>query len=108
MNRTAISNLFTQVLSRIFRVPDKTAGLAMVRLLIGAAIFISMYGTVESSAQAASPPSFSKDVAPIFKKNCIVCHSKGAHKSDLVLDTYENLMKGGKHGQAIVPQDRKS
>jgi tricorn protease-like protein len=54
---------------------------------------------------AASSPDFNTNVAPILKKNCLVCHSKGAHKSDFVLDNYENLMKGGKHGPAIVPRD---
>ena len=78
----------------------------MLRLLMAAvlAIFV-LAGAMKSPAQAASTPTFSKDVAPILKKNCIVCHSKGAHKSDLVLDTYDNLMKGGKHGQAIAPHD---
>ena len=106
MRPIAISNLFMQLLSGTLRSPDKTAVLTMVRLLIAATIVISVPGTAtKTSAQAASTPSFSKDVAPILKKNCVVCHSKGAHKSDLVLDTYENLMKGGKHGQAIVPRD---
>lgn len=78
----------------------------MLRLLIAAVLVLFVPGgAMKCLAQAASTPTFSKDVAPILKKNCIVCHSKGAHKSDLVLDTYENLMKGGKHGQAIVPHD---
>ena len=59
----------------------------------------------EDRVVADSTPSYSKDVAPILKKNCLVCHSKGAHKSDFILDTYDSLMKGGKHGQAIVPHD---
>jgi hypothetical protein len=25
-------------------------------------------------ASAAEPPTFAKDVAPIFFKNCVVCH----------------------------------
>ncbi len=106
MSATAIWNLFMPAHARTFRAQDKIAGLMMVRLLITAAVAILMLGTaMQCSAQAASTPSFSKDVAPILKRNCVVCHSKGAHKSDLVLDTYENLMKGGKHGQAIVPHD---
>jgi WD40 repeat protein len=78
----------------------------MVTLLIAAALAVSVFDApVEGRAQAPSTPSFSKDIVPILEKNCIVCHSKGAHKSDLVLDSYENLMKGGKHGQVIVPRD---
>jgi WD40 repeat protein len=54
---------------------------------------------------ASAPPSYSKDVVPILKKNCIICHSHGAHKSGLVMDSYDALMKGGTHGASIVPHD---
>ncbi|HLY40347.1 MAG TPA: c-type cytochrome domain-containing protein [Terracidiphilus sp.] len=54
---------------------------------------------------AAPAPSFAKDVAPILQKNCIGCHSSNAHKGGLTLDSYESLMKGGKHGEAIIAHD---
>jgi WD40 repeat protein len=54
---------------------------------------------------ASAPPSYSKDVVPILKKNCVICHSHGAHKSGLVMDSYDALMKGGTHGPSIVPHD---
>src|SRR5579863_10628804 len=54
---------------------------------------------------ASAPPGYSSDVAPILKKNCIICHSHAAHKSGLVMDSYEALMKGGTHGASIVPHD---
>ena len=90
-----------------FRRTWTTAGPGTVRVLIAAMFSISIYNaTLERRAMAAATtPSFSSDVAPILKKNCIVCHSRVAHKSDLVMDTYEALMKGGKHGQAVVPLD---
>jgi WD40 repeat protein len=63
-------------------------------------------GTFSRRVLAASvPPSYTKDVAPILQKNCIICHSHGAHKSGLVMDSYEALMKGGTHGPSIVPHD---
>jgi WD40 repeat protein len=78
----------------------------MVYLLIAAASTISIQDAIpEQSVMAASTPSFSTDVAPILQKNCIACHSGIAHKSDLVMDNYEALMKGGRHGQDIVPHD---
>jgi WD40 repeat protein len=61
--------------------------------------------TPDGRVSAASTPNFTTDVAPILQKNCSVCHSHIAHKSDLVMDSYDALMKGGKHGQAIVPHD---
>jgi len=48
--------------------------------------------------------SFSKDVAPIIKKNCLPCHAESEfNPSELFLDTHELLMAGGKHGAAVVP-----
>lgn len=54
---------------------------------------------------ASAPPSYTSDVAPILKKNCMICHSHAAHKSGLVMDSYETLMKGGTHGPSILPKD---
>ena len=54
---------------------------------------------------AASTPSFSADVAPIFEKNCLACHSSSVHKSGLILESYSALMKGGKHGPSILAHD---
>src|SRR3954454_24678070 len=54
---------------------------------------------------ASAPPDYNKDVVPILKKNCNICHSHAAHKSGLVIDSYDALMKGGTHGPSIVPHD---
>ena len=54
---------------------------------------------------AASQPSYREQVAPILQKNCLDCHSSVAHRGGLILDSYEALMKGGKHGPAISPRD---
>jgi WD40 repeat protein len=58
--------------------------------------------------QAASAPDFGHDVFPILQKNCASCHSSSVHKSGFSLDSYDALMKGGKHGPAIVPHDAKA
>ncbi len=57
---------------------------------------------------AASTPNFASDVAPILQKHCLACHSSTVHKSGLVLESYEGLMKGGKHGQVVVPSNAPS
>jgi WD40 repeat protein len=54
---------------------------------------------------AASQPSYREQIAPILQKNCLDCHSSVAHRGGLALDSYEALMKGGKHGPAITPHD---
>jgi len=62
----------------------------------------------ELRVQAASTPSYATDVAPILQRNCLSCHSSAVHKSGLILESYSALMKGGRHGQSIVPHDAKA
>src|SRR5262249_15405491 len=49
------------------------------------------------------PVSYAKDVEPIFYKKCIACHSGAVKESKFDLSSYDNLVRGGKRGQAIVP-----
>jgi tricorn protease-like protein len=89
--------------SRRSRVLRRVAGSGVVCVLIAAIGAISVRDTrVERTVMAASTPDYSRDVAPILQKNCVICHSKAAHKNDLVLDSYDALMKGGKRGPSIV------
>jgi hypothetical protein len=60
----------------------------------------------QDSTKTTSPAevTYKKDVAPILDKFCVTCHtSDDDHPSELYMDTYESLMKGGKHGKAVVP-----
>ncbi len=48
--------------------------------------------------------SYTSHVAPIIKKYCLPCHAEeSSNSSELSLDTYALLMKGGEHGRAVVP-----
>jgi WD40 repeat protein len=88
--------------------PCKILGTALACALLLTVWTIASRGAVGSgSVLAASKPDFSRDVAPILQKNCAACHSSSVHKSGLVLDSYDALMKGGKHGPAIVPGQAK-
>jgi Planctomycete cytochrome C len=50
------------------------------------------------------PISFSKDVYPILRKRCMPCHASDSdNPSNLFMDSYEDIMKGGKHGSPIIP-----
>jgi WD40 repeat protein len=72
-------------------------------MLIAAIGAISMRDSrVDRRVMAATTPDYTRDVAPILQKNCVICHSKTAHKNDLVLDSYDALMKGGKRGPSII------
>lgn len=63
------------------------------------------------SAAAEADVSFSKDIRPILKANCVKCHGLDAAKpkkkaaAGLRLDDGEAAMKGGRSGQAIVAGD---
>lgn len=40
-------------------------------------------------------------VQPLFAGHCVTCHGRSKHKSNLRLDSYDALMRGGKHGAVI-------
>ena len=55
--------------------------------------------------------SFSKDVKPILSARCLECHDgkgEGSEESGLILITYDDLMRGTKFGQVVVPGDSES
>jgi Planctomycete cytochrome C len=54
--------------------------------------------------QASNPTSFyTKHIHPIFDANCVSCHGESKISGGLRLDSYDQLMRGGKDGRAIVP-----
>ncbi|HEY4612074.1 MAG TPA: c-type cytochrome domain-containing protein [Bacteroidota bacterium] len=47
---------------------------------------------------------FKKEVFPILRSNCLPCHlAENENPSGLALDNWETLMKGGEHGNTVVP-----
>jgi hypothetical protein len=44
-------------------------------------------------------------VPPIKEKRCFQCHKKDKKKGRLSIQSYESILKGGKHGPAVVPGD---
>jgi WD40 repeat protein len=89
------------------RAVRRAIGLGAVCALILAVSAILQSRAFEPPVLAASTPSFKDDVAPILEKNCLACHSSSVHKSGLILESYSSLMKGGKHGQPVLPHDAK-
>ncbi len=51
---------------------------------------------------AENAPSFTQDVAPILRENCIGCHSKSVSMGSLDLGTFEGIMRGGMRGPCVV------
>ena len=56
-----------------------------------------------SAQEVVHTPVFETDVAPILKIYCWSCHGVGGRVAELDLRTLPLLLKGGKHGPAIVP-----
>ena len=56
--------------------------------------------------RSTAPDSFyAKQIDPILDSNCVACHGEGKTKGGLRMDSYEQLMKGGKDGPVIVAGD---
>ncbi len=80
--------------------------------LISAAMAIALVLAVVACGQdrqpkqgeGSSPVSFKNDITPILKKHCLPCHAEDNYNpSELSLDSYSDLMAGGKHGTPVVP-----
>lgn len=45
---------------------------------------------------------FEKEILPLFRRNCLACHSATEAQGDLVLETPAAILKGGSDGPAVV------
>jgi uncharacterized membrane protein len=67
----------------------------------------SVTSTSENAPLAPSPTFFDARVAPIFENKCLNCHNAQKRKGKLRLDSFENVMRGGKDGIVVKPGDPK-
>jgi len=67
----------------------------------------SLPGSTPSPAagNAALATFFAVRIQPILDGKCVTCHNPNKHKSNLRLDSFEQLMRGSKHGPVIKPGD---
>src|SRR5262245_5498372 len=65
---------------------------------IGAALVAQHRG-----ATASASDFFKEKVAPIFERNCVMCHGAAVQRSGLDLRGEEAALKGGARGAAVVP-----
>jgi WD40 repeat protein len=49
------------------------------------------------------PVHYDRDIEPIFLNKCQFCHSGSVQEGKLDMSSYDSLLKGGKHGQPIIP-----
>jgi mono/diheme cytochrome c family protein len=67
---------------------------------IGAAFVLQHRG-----AAASDSDFFKEKVAPIFERNCVMCHGARVQRSGLDLRSEGTILKGGARGPAVVPGD---
>jgi hypothetical protein len=70
--------------------------------------FVSLWSASQAGV-GAEEPTYWKDIQPILRKNCTVCHNaKNLKEFDvsggLALDSYEVVLKG-KHGRVVHAKD---
>lgn len=64
-------------------------------------LMVLLLGAAQEKSKAKL--AYAKDVEPVIKQYCLPCHlAENENPSDLALDNYETLMKGGKHGETVV------
>jgi len=68
---------------------------------LGLCVFALTLFTAHSALSAST--NFS-DVAAIFEKHCLDCHSAPDPEGKLLLESFDALMKGGETGPALVPR----
>src|SRR5713226_4975910 len=56
-----------------------------------------------SAQKDVASAGFERDIAPIFKENCAMCHGGPTPQAELDLTSEQGVLKGGKSGKAIVP-----
>src|SRR5690348_14179595 len=79
------------------------------RTLIVAALIVSLPTiSVRAEEPQFSPEQiefFENRVRPLLAEHCQKCHNDEERKGNFVLDSRENLLKGGDTGPAVVPGD---
>jgi hypothetical protein len=79
------------------------AGLCGIMIFVGAGAVKSRSDS-QAGGDAKKGVSYKGDVAPLLAQHCMPCHAEeNANKSELYLDSYAQLMEGGKSGKAVVP-----
>lgn len=70
-------------------------------------IALALLGTASLSIPALgekfAPPDFARQVEPILKSYCLGCHNEEDTQGGLLLTSRSEMLKGGKHGPALVP-----
>jgi WD40 repeat protein len=76
--------------------------LTVVATMVGAAQFVLAAPIAIAEVKRDGDVDFEKEILPIFRRNCLACHSATEAQSDLVLESPQTILKGGSEGPAVV------
>lgn len=48
--------------------------------------------------------NFEREILPIFRRNCLACHNRTSTKAGVLLESPEDILKGGDNGKIVVPK----
>lgn len=71
-----------------------------MKLAVALCVLASAFAT--ALVAAPEPPLTFRDVKPIFDKRCLPCHGADYPGGNFRVDSYAEIMKGGKHGKAVI------
>src|SRR5437588_4967370 len=72
----------------------------MRRLPPGSLLLVALLG---GPAAAAEPVDYLRQVKPLLRERCYVCHGPLKQKGKLRLDTAASVRRGGRSGPAVLP-----
>lgn len=81
----------------------------LLRNTVGLLIaFFALSATCLSAAEVKKPTQkqiqfFESKIRPLFIKHCYDCHGPDEQESDLRMDSFQGIVKGGKAGSLVVP-----
>jgi WD40 repeat protein len=55
-------------------------------------------------AKVAKKVDFDRDILPVFRQNCLACHNRTTTKAGVILETPEDILKGGDNGKILSPK----
>ncbi len=65
-------------------------------------LLLSLTASIRGASQSPPEPDFNRDILPIFQRECVGCHSSALKLGGLVLESYQDLMRGGEQGTPLV------
>jgi len=55
-------------------------------------------------AKVSKKVDFDRDILPVFRQNCLACHNRTTTKAGVILETPEDILKGGDNGKILSPK----